>query len=304
MQIIAKKRIGILRGGEGEDYLNSLRMGGDIISHLIDNFPKKYRVVDILIDQDGLWHAGGLPIVPADLIHKVDVVWNVAHPNLSLTLQQFSIPIIGVNAFTSSLGGNRTLLEQHIKNNLGISMPRHIIFPVYQEDFDGPKDRYVRKKGREVLEKFPGPWIVRFLPEDRRLGVYVAKTFLELENAIENGLNNQKSILVEELITGKVASVHSVLGFRGDDIYIFPLENTFTSVEKEKLSSVAKSLHEYFGEHPYLKSNFIVTPRGKIYLTRVLFHPNLKTDSHLSKACESVGAKMHHLVEHILERAL
>ena len=304
MDLVSKKRIGVLRGGEGKDYLNSLRMGGEIISHLAEHLAEKYKVIDILVDQNGLWHAGGLPIVPADLIHKVDVVWNVAHPNLSLTLRQFSIPTIGVNAFASSIGDNRTLLEQHIKNNLGINMPKHIIFPFYQEDFDGSKEKYVVEKSREVLEKFAGPWIVRFLPEDHRLGIHIAKTFLELEYTIKEGMNNKKSILVEELISGKVVSMHSIRGFRGENIYTFPLENNFTITEKEKLNIIAKNLHNHFGEHPYLKSNFVVTPMGKVYLTGILFHPNLKSDSHLSKACESVGAKMHHMVEHIIEQVL
>lgn len=299
-----KKRIGILRGGDGDDYEFSLRAGGDIIHNINKHLAKKFNVVDILVDQGGVWHAMGLPIKPAELINKVDVVWSVAHPRFSTIVENFSIPVIGADAFSSTISGNRALLEKHMKDNLGISMPRHFILPLFQEDFDGSKEKYVNKKAREIFEKFSPPWIVRFLPEDRTIGVYVVKTMDKLENVIKEGVERKKSILIEELIYGKVAPVHSVVGFRGEDIYTFPIENNFTFAEKEKLSDVTKSLHGHFKNHSYLKSNFILTPRGKIYLTGIIFTPNIKPNSHFSKACESVGAQTHNIVEHILERVL
>ena len=40
---------------------------------------------------------------------------------------------------------------------LDINMPKHIVFPVYQEDFDGPKEKYAEKKAGEVFQKFGPP---------------------------------------------------------------------------------------------------------------------------------------------------
>ena len=65
---------------------------------------------------------------------------------------------------------------------------------------------------------------------------------------------------------------------------------------------LAKRLYHHLGEHFYLKSNFLLTPKGSVYLTGVFFNPNIKKTSHLSQSLESVGAKMHHLIEHILEQ--
>jgi D-alanine-D-alanine ligase-like ATP-grasp enzyme len=94
--------------------------------------------------------------------------------------------------------------------------------------------------------------------------------------------------------------------FRGEDIYTFPLGNSFgnfSAEEKEILTQVAKDLHKHIGAKHYLKSDFVLNSRGKVYLLQIESMPDLKPDSHFSQVCESVGAKMHYVVEHILEQA-
>ena len=297
-----RKRLGILRGGEN-DYFSSIKEGANILLHISEHLSHKYKIVDILVDRDGVWHIKGLPVLPSDVMHRVDVVWNTASPKLSSVLKSFSIPVVSVSPFVHSVGQNRKFLEQHIKD-LDIAMPRYIVFPVYQKDFDGPEKEYARTKTQEVFRKFAGPWIVRSFAPEPSMGVHVAKTLPELERGIEDALMHKTSILVEELISGRLAPVHSILGFRGEEIYTFPLENIFSSSEKERLEDLSKKLHRHLGDHVYLKSNFLVTPKGKIYLTGVLFNPNIEKSSHFHKSAESVGAKMHHIVEHILERVL
>jgi D-alanine-D-alanine ligase len=303
MQTNIKKRVGVLRGGEGKHYNSSLRKGGEIISHIFENLADKYKVFDILIDKDGIWHLSGLPIKPADLIHKVDVVWNVSHPNVSMILDNFSVPNIGNGVFSLALEDSKEMLKEHIKN-LKVEIPRSIILPVYQKDFDGPKDKYAIKKAKEVFEKFSSPWMIKSFTEDSNMGIHLAKTFPELVNAIEDGMKHEKSISVEEFIAGKVASVHSVPMFRGEKIYTFPLGNTFgifSAEEKRKLSNLTKDLHQHLGARHYLKSDFVLSPRGKVYLLNIESVPDLEPGSHFSQVCESVGAKMHQVIEHILD---
>jgi hypothetical protein len=178
------------------------------------------------------------------------------------------------------LQNNADFLREHIKE-IGLPMPRSMVSP---------------KNAKEVLEKFPAPWIVKILNEAK-----VVKTFDELAKT----LNSKDDVVVEEFIAGKIATVHSVPHFRGVEIYAFPLVNSygvFSVEEKEKIIDTAKSLHKHIGAKHYLKSDFILTPRGKIYLLQINGMPNFKKDSHLSEAVESVGAKMHHVVEHILEQ--
>ena len=321
------KRVGVLRGGplprssglcprEGGTeigYYSSIKKGGEIILYISENLGDKYKVIDILIDKDYIWHLNGVPVNPSDLINKVDLVWNTSHPSFSNILDSLLIPNIGVSSFFYALDNNKEMLRDHIRQ-IGIQMPRSVVLPVYQKDFDGPREKYSIKKAKEVFEKFSSPWIIKSFTEDLNMGIHLAKTFPELVDAIEDGVKHEKSILVEEFIAGKVASVHSVRGFRmGDlpaqagDIYTFPLGNSFgvfSTTEKEKLSNLVKDLHKHINSKHYLKSDFVMNPRGRIYLLQASGMPDLKQDSHLSQVCESVGARMHHVVEHILENVL
>jgi D-alanine-D-alanine ligase-like ATP-grasp enzyme len=280
MQAKTIKRIGILRGGTGKHYYSSLQKGGEIIFHISENLADKYKVFDILVDKDYIWHLNGVPILPADLAQKVDVVWNTSHPSFSNILESLSIPNISAGAFSSALENSREFLREHIKQ-IGLSMPRYLVSP---------------KNSREVFEKFGAPWIVKILNE-----IKIVKTFDELTEII----NGKKNVIVEEFIPGKIASVHSVPKFRDQDIYIFPLGNSFgifSVEEKEKLANMAKILHKHLGAKHYLKSDFVLTPRGKIHLLQIDGMPDLKPNSHFSQVAESVGAKMSDVVEHILEQ--
>jgi D-alanine-D-alanine ligase len=302
------KRVGVLRGGAGKHYASSLQKGGEVISCIFENLGDKYKTFDILVDKDYVWHLNGLPINPGDLSSKVDIVWNTSHPSFSNILESLSIPHVGTGYFSFALQGSKDLLRDHVKE-IGVLVPKSYIIKK-------ALGRSPMGEAKEVFEKFAGPWIVKsFTPDSnmaspvdvlRPRGIHLAKTFPELVDAIEDGVNHEKSILVEEFILGKVASVHSVPDFRGQDIYTFPLGNSygiFSAPEKERLADVAKKLHKHIGAKHYLKSDFVLSPRGKIYLLQIDGTPDLNPSSHFGEVCASVGAKMSHVIEHILEQA-
>ena len=299
------KRVGVLRSGAGKHYASSLAKGGEIILHISENLSHSYKPVDIFIDKNHIWHCGGVPINPGDLLNKIDIAWNVAHPSMSNILDSLSIPHISTPAFSSTLENSKELLREHMRK-IGVQMPRSVILPLYQKDFDGPRERYAIKKAKEIFEKFSSPWIVKSFTEDSNMAIHLAKTFPELVNAIEDGAKHEKSILVEEFIAGKIASVHSVPQFRNEQIYTFPLGNSFgnfSTGEKEILSKIAKDLHKHIGAKHYLKSDFVLNSNGRVYLLQIESMPDLKPDSHFSQVCDSVGAQMDHVVEHILKQA-
>lgn len=302
MPVKDKIRVGILRGGNGEHYHASLRKGSEVISHFHEHLSDKYKPIDILVDKEGTWHIKGIPADPSKLIYKVDVVWNTSHPSLSNILESFSIKRVGTPAFSNYFGISRKMLEERMKK-IGVKMPKHIVLPAYQEDFDGDKERYAVKKAKEIFEKFGSPWMVKSFTPDSSMGIHLAKTFPELVGAILDGVEHDKSILVEELIPGKVAPVHSVSHFRGQDIYVFP-PGSFSNAEKEILISTAKDLHQQIGVNDYLKLDLVLSPKGKVYLLGIESIPDLRQDSHFHQACASVGAKAHQVVEHMLDKAL
>jgi len=299
MQSNTKKRVGILRGGKGENYNSSLRKGGEVIAYILENLGDKYKTIDILIDKDGVWHLGGVPVVPADLVHKVDIIWNVTGPEFSAMLQSLSIPSVGQSFFSGSMENSRDMLREHMQS-FGVKMSRSIVLPQYQKDFDGPRERYAIKKAKEVHEKFGSPWIIKSFTPDSSMGIHLAKTFNELVASIEDGVEHEKSILVEEFIAGKPSAVHSIANFRGKDIYILPPDN-LTAEEKEKLAGLVKDLHHHLGAEHYLKSDFILHPKRGFFISNIDFSPDLRTGSHLDQSLHSVGAKIQSVIEHILQ---
>lgn len=302
----SKVRVGILRGGTGKNYVSSIEKGGSIILCINENLGEKYKTFDIFVDKNHIWHFNGFPINPGDLVNKIDVIWNTSHQSFSNILNSLSIPNIGKSSFARVLEDNKDMLKEHMKK-IGLEMPRSIVLPLYQKDFDGSLEKYAVKKAKEIFEKFSSPWIVKSFTDDSNMGIHLAKTYEELINSILDGVKHEKSILVEEFISGKIASMHSLPKFRGQEIYIFPLGNTlgnFSAIEKEKLMTLVKDLHDHIGKGHYLKSDFILTPRGRVYLLGIESIPNFEKNSHFLQACESIGAKSHHVIEHMIEQGL
>jgi D-alanine-D-alanine ligase-like ATP-grasp enzyme len=300
------KRVGILRGGTGENYDSSLKEGGNLIAHIFEHLSEDWKPVDILVDLEGKWHLAGIPILPAELGDKVDIVWNTSEPSFSQVIKSLQLPHLGISSLSSLLANNQDALREHVKE-IGLKMPRSIVLPVYQTDFDGPKELYAVKKAKEIHNKFPAPWMVKSFTPDSSMGIHLAKTFPELVRSIEDGVAHNKSILVEEFITGKVASIHTLPGFRNEALYTFPLGasfGNFSKVEKDQLTNIAKRLHQHLDAGHYLKSDYVLAPKGSIYLINIDLAPDLKPESHLSQVAESVGAKVHHIVKHILNKAL
>ncbi len=304
-----KIRVGILRGGAWDSYQDSLDHGGDLLNMITEHLNDKYKTVDILVDKDGIWHTAGLPIFPMDLSHKVDLVWNASHPSFGSVLKSLSMPHVSQDAFLRTLEDDHDLLKQHARQ-AGVQIPRSLVLPPYQEEFDGARAEYSIRKAKEVHAKFGAPWIVKSFNADPDMGIHVAKTFGDLVSAIDDGVNHGDSLLVQEFITGRDASMYSVPGFRGESLYTFPAMHEansslkFSETERYKLLKAAKELHAILGAKHFLKSNLIITPSGRVYLSSIESEPDLTQESTFHKACEAVGAKVHQVVDHILSTVI
>ena len=306
-------KVGVLRGGTGEDYFDSLEKGGQVISYIQEHFTNSFQPVDILIDREGIWHHRGLPVLPADLKNKIDVIWHAGLGTDKNILESLSIPHIAPPRFASSVGGERSMLAEHMKM-IGVQMPQHIVLTAYTPEFDGPIDRYATKKAMQVFEKFSSPWIVKSFTSDVSLGIHIAKTFPELTEAILEFAKSGKSILVEELIAGKKASVHSLAHFRGEPLYSFPpvehrmdgvvAPGNFSQSEKEKVLALAKTIFTHLGAEHYMQADFIIHPNRGVIFTSGVFTPHLAADSHLFSSADAVGATPAHIFEHIINNAL
>lgn len=328
-------KVGVIRGGISGEYLVSLASGAQVLSHLRSELMnEKYKAIDIFIDRDGTWHVNGIPTTIDKLIHKVDVIINALHGDygedgkVQQLLEQHRIPYTGSGPLSSAIGYNKFLSKQEFAK-LGINTPRHILFPAYQEDFDGPKDEYASIKAREVWERLPPPWIVKPLTGGSSMGVHVCKSFPALVSAFQAGVNEHVSVLVEEFIKGREATVGVINNFRNQSVYALPpieiripktshffdnevkyngqseeiCPGNFSYEEKRELERLASLIHSGLDLDHYSRSDFIIHPKKGIYALEVNTLPGLTDQSLMPKALHAVGSTMPEFIEHIINLA-
>lgn len=328
-------KVGVIRGGISGEYKVSLASGAEVLEHLrSEKLNKKYKAIDIFIDRDGIWHINGIPTTIEKVSKKVDVIVNALHGDygedgkVQQLLEEWKIPYTGSGPFASAVGYNKFLTKQEF-TKLGINTPKHILFPAYQTDFDEPKSRYAQSKAREVWERLPPPWIVKPLTGGSSMGVHVCKTFQSLVDAFEEGVNEKVSVLVEEFIKGKEATVGVIDEFRGQKVYALPpieirvpktstffdnevkyngksqeiCPGNFTDAEKEELERLASLIHTGLGLSHYSRSDFIIHPKRGIFALEVNTLPGLTNESLMPRALDAVGSNLPEFIEHIIRLA-
>lgn len=312
-------KVGVIRGGVSPQYETSLATGGQVLSVLrTDEFKDKYKVFDMLLDKEGILHINGLPIGVEDIHSRVDVVFNALHGDfgadgkLQQILEHWNIPYTGSGIFPSAMSSNRKLAKYKF-HSLGLNTPPYIIVSNYNPEYDGEESTYATRKAREVWNKMPAPWIVKPILMGSGVARHVCKTFPELVRAFEEAMRHGLSVVVEELIEGRTASVSVINKFRNQDIYSLPavetLKNTnicpakFSSEEKIELERLARLIHKEFNLDHYSKSNFIVHPKKGVYVISIENLPALDAESHVDHMIRSVGANMKEFVDHIIQLA-
>jgi D-alanine-D-alanine ligase len=150
--------------------------------------------------------------------------------------------------------------------------------------------------------------------------------FVELLEAL---LKQHDSVMVEEFIRGKEATVAVLEGYRQQTEYILPVveivpppEDPFFSYEnkyngltneicpgrfsyhqKSKLEDAARIIHQTLNCRHYSRSDFIVTGED-IYFLELNTLPGLTSESLFPKAAQAVGLSYNELINHLVQSAL
>jgi D-alanine-D-alanine ligase len=270
---------------------------------------REYWPLDIFISKDGVWHANGMPVTLDILKDKIDVIWNALHGDygkngqIQKLLEKYGIPYTGSDLQASFISHNKVLTKEKFAE-LGINTPKHILLSAYLEDLDGPREEYIYKKAREILELLPPPWIVKSLTGDSSMGIHVCRTFQELVRAFEIGVREKISILVEEMIEGRHASISVIDNFRGEDTYPFLSSDNLSRDEKQKIESLAVKIHNGLDLNHYSQIHFIISPKKGVYAIEVDTLPELAEDSQLGKHLQLVGSSMPEFIKHIINLAI
>lgn len=324
-------RVGVIRGGVSPEYEISLKTGGEVLNALQTYHQNQYSPKDIFVDRNGLWHFAGRPIEPHELPSRVDVVFNALHGfwgedgKVQKLLEDLGIPYTGSRPLASAVSMNKTLAKKQFRA-LGINTPEGIEIE-YKPEFG---QEHAKNIARDVWLRLAPPWIVKPLSGGSSVGIHVAKSFDALVDAIADNFNQGNDVLVEELISGREATVGVIDNYRGEDRYVLPpieivppptheffdfdakytgqsqeiVPGRFSTEEKEELIRLADAIHRGLDLSHYSRSDFMIHPTRGIFAIEVNTLPGLTKTSLLPKAFESVGGTFPEFVGHVVNLAI
>ena len=211
-------RVGVLRGGISDEYEISLKTGEEVLLHL----PKDiYKPVDIFIGRDGVWHVNGLARQPDEITRFVDVVFNALHGQygedgkVQQVLEAHKIPYTGSQIRASAIGMNKTLAKEIVKK-LGVKVPYHQFIT---------REEYSTANAADLFRSILLPVVIKLPDGGSSLGASFAKTPKELWEGIAGALRYGDTVMLEQHIRGKEATVGVVDEFRGSGHYsLLPIE--------------------------------------------------------------------------------
>lgn len=302
-------RVGVLRGGTGNQYEQSLASG----AYVLKNLPKDtYEVSDIFLDRDGVWHYNGTPLDYEKLMRRVDVIWNALHGfygedgKVQQLLENLSIPYIGSGPLTSAITMNKKLLNDHL-SKCNIKTPHGL----YIEDWgEGTVEETVPDVVSAVSKKLSPPWIIEPISKGEGFGGITAKTRNELMTVLSQMFELKTPVLVEEAVLGKNVSVSSVADFRGESVYTFlPVQTDNLNVklhknESELLQKLAKEIHKNMHLGHYSRVEAVISPKGNIYVKNIETVPAFHKESDLHHAIAGVGSSFKEFARHLIGKAV
>lgn len=306
------KRVAVLRGGPGA-YHESLESG----LHIIRNLRPRHEVVDVLIDRDGVWHVGGLPIQPHKALERADVVWNALHGyygedgQVQDLLERLQHNYTGSGRIVSAIGYNKHLSKE-VFRKAGLRVPEGVQVTMRQDPYE---------VADQLFKTIGGQYVVKPLRGCGSEGVRVVRTQSDLVDAIIQSLWSYDEIVVEELVRGKEVKIGVVDGLRGEEHYIllpveiikdgqtnaylplggnnFRIPGNFSSEEKQALSETAKLAHLALGARGYSMSDIVITSRGPVVI-EVDTHPFLAQGLPFHDGLMALGVAQVEFVEHII----
>lgn len=315
------KRVAVLRGGPSSEYDVSLLSGEAVLRSLRElEYPHK----DIIISRKGDWLDSGMIKTPDSALQAVDIVFIALHGEygedgqVQRILHRKKIPFTGSGAMSSAIAFNKDLTKQTLKD-FDIKMAKHR--KIDKSSFHSLQSEIDYIEATMSSELFVKPLAcgssigARYVPNRDTL----AETLREL-------LTLYDSVMVEEFIRGREATVGVLQDFRGQSLYVLPpieivppggqpffsnevkyngtteeiCPGRFSYDEKIKLAEAAALAHSALHLEHYSRSDFIVKD-GEVYFLEINTLPGLTSESLLPKAAAAIGLTFTDLVKHLVE---
>lgn len=317
------KRIAVLRGGPSQEYDVSMKTGRAVIDALK---ALGYPLKDITITRKGEWLENGMVRRPEQALEAVDTVFIALHGEygedggIQRVLQRLNLPFTGSNALSSAIAYNKDLTKQHLVNS-GVKLPKHkIITKADLPRLDSLVEELNTALGQELFLK-PASG-------GSSIGATHAPTPEVVKASIKAMLDAYDSVMVEEFIRGKEATVAVLEDFRNTPLYALPAieivppngepmfsyddkyngitdeicPGRFSYHEKSQLEEAARIVHKHLNCSHYSRSDFIVR-NGEVYFLEINTLPGLTNESLVPKAAQAVGLTFNELIDHLIRTA-
>jgi len=315
--ISPKKKIGVVRGGSGQEYNFSYDSG----AHVLMSLEKTHSTKDILIDKEGNWLVGGKYQKPEIALWDVDLVFNALHGTygeggqMQDLFEAHSLPYTGSDSFSSASSLYKQTAKKFFKV-YGLRLP----FSKYYSRIDANITNLVM----EIFNTLPLPLIVKPANLGFSIGVRMVSSFQELESAVTHAFSFGDAIIVEEYINGRVLTCGVIEGYREQDLYVLapveiklPTNTIFLEYEKRglmeyivpayikmeekiEIQEMAKLAHRILGLRQYSASDFILSPTRGIFLLETNSLPYLGSHTPFVASLEALGSSRDEFVQHII----
>lgn len=297
-----KVRVAVLRGGPSNGYNNSLKTGEYVLRTLREM--SGYEPLDILISKDGEWHKGGLVGEPHKILRQTDVVWNALHGSygedgqVQSLLDKLQVPYTGSNTMASIFAMNKDMTKRIYRDHTLLTPAHELV----------TRDSINEDKLVHIFRNYLHPVIVKPANASGSIGIRKAHSFYELRDAIQRTFEYSPKVLVEEFVRGSDVSCVVIERAKGERLYaLLPVSSSNTQLrvdESQEIQRMAKKAHEALGLRHYSSSDFIVTPRNKIYMLETNSLPVLDENSLTHRALVSTGWRQSDFVNHIISLTL
>ena len=196
-----------------------MKSGAAILANLPE---ERYTTRDIYIDRQGVWHDRGRPTPPERILRQLDVVLNGLHGEygedgeVQRLLEQFGVPYAGTKSFGSYLAMHKVMAKQHAQE-AGLLTPESRYVERVEDSEEGASD---------AVRSFSQPVVVKPVGWGSSVGVSIVGGYASVLVAVQKLFaDGAPSVLIEEYIKGKEATVGVVEGLRGEALYaLLPVE--------------------------------------------------------------------------------
>lgn len=236
-----KIKLGVIFGGCTVEHEVSIITAVQAMNH-IDQ--EKYDIIPIYISKDRIWYTGKM-LMDIDVyrnfdtlkryaskvmlvkkeegfflqktsgffrkdVAELDVVFPIVHGkgvedgSLAGLLDSVGIPYVGPNVLGAALGQDKVVQKQ-VMASCGINMPKYTWF--YDTDYLSDTKEILKN-----IKKLKYPVIVKPANLGSSIGISVAKSEVEADNAIMEAIKYDNKIVVEEMIPNLMEVNCSVLG--------------------------------------------------------------------------------------------